>query len=108
MQLLLYERYYEDFKPGPIASWLYKGYWLLIIVAFISYIDYTLAVWAFPETPQFIVITIMVGISLYANLSRPETIMNLSVILIPLVPLFFVALFSRMARVCLDEFIPGR
>ena len=79
MQLLLYERYYKDFRPGPIASWFYKGYWLLIIVAFISYIDYTLAVWAFPETPQFIVITIMVGISLYANLSRAETVMNLSV-----------------------------
>ena len=63
------------------------------IVAFISYIDYTLAVWAFPETPQFIVITIMVGISLYANLSRPETVMNLSVLLIPLIPLFFGSLF---------------
>jgi len=91
-QLLLYERYYEDFKPGPIVSWLYKGYWLFILVSFISYIDYTLSTWAFPETPQFIVIGIMVGISLYANLSRSETIMNLSVVLIPLIPLFFIGL----------------
>ena len=29
VQLRLYERFYEDFKPGPITSWLYKGYWLL-------------------------------------------------------------------------------
>lgn len=92
VQLLLYERNYEYFKPGPIVSWLYKGYWLFILVAFISYVDYTLAVWAFPETPQFIVIGIMVGISLYANLSRSETVMNLGVILIPLMPLFFISI----------------
>lgn len=96
VQLLLYEKYYKDFKLGPIASWLYKGYWLLIIVAFISYVDYTLAVWAFPQTPQAIVIAVMVSISLYANLSRPETIMNLSVILIPLIPLFIGFLFLAL------------
>ena len=90
--LLLYEKNYEYFVPGPIVSWLYKGYWLLIIVSFISYIDYTLAVWAFPETPQIIVISIMVGVSLYANLSRPETVINLSVILVPLIPIFYVIL----------------
>ncbi|MBO0586361.1 GerAB/ArcD/ProY family transporter [Sporosarcina sp. E16_8] len=91
--LLLYERNYEYFKPGPFVSWMYKGYWLLIIVSFISYIDYTLAVWAFPETPQIIVISIMVGISLYANLSRAETVINLSVILLPLIPIFYIILF---------------
>ena len=91
VQLLLYERYYEDFKPGPIVSWLYKGYWLFILVAFISYVDYVLASWVFPKTPQFIVIAIMVSISLYANLSRSETVINIGVLLIPLIPLFFFA-----------------
>lgn len=90
--LLLYERNYKFFKPGPIVSWLYKGYWLLIIVSFIAYIDYTLAVWAFPETPQFVVISIMVGVSLYANLSRSETVINLTVILVPLIPIFYFVL----------------
>lgn len=90
--LLLYERNYEYFTPGPVVSWIYKGYWLLIIVSFISYIDYTLAVWAFPETPQIVVISIMVGISLYANLSRSETVINLTVILIPLIPIFYFVL----------------
>ncbi|MFJ7936852.1 GerAB/ArcD/ProY family transporter [Sporosarcina sp. NPDC096371] len=90
--LLVYEKNYEYFKPGPIVSWLYKGYWLIIIVSFMSYIDYTLAVWAFPDTPQVIVISIMVGVSLYANLSRSETVINLSVILVPLIPLFFIVL----------------
>jgi len=90
--LLLYERNYIFFTPGPIVSWLYKGYWLLIIVSFIAYIDYTLAVWAFPETPQIVVISIMVGVSLYANLSRSETVINLTVILVPLIPIFYFVL----------------
>ena len=34
----------------------------------------------------------MVGVSLYANLSRAETVINLSVILVPLIPLFYVIL----------------
>ncbi|WP_318614476.1 GerAB/ArcD/ProY family transporter [Sporosarcina sp. YIM B06819] len=90
--LLIYEKNYQYFKPGPIASWLFIGYWFLILVSFISYVDYTLAVWAFPDTPQILVIAIMVGISLYANLSRAETVINLSVILVPLIPLFYILL----------------
>ncbi|MEK5070323.1 GerAB/ArcD/ProY family transporter [Sporosarcina sp. FSL K6-1508] len=95
--LLFYERFYPSFILGPIMSWLYKGYWLFLTVTFISYVDYTLAAWAFPNTPQFIVIALMVIISLYANLSRAETTMNLSVLLIPLIPLFlfFLALSWR-------------
>lgn len=92
VMLLVYEKNYQYFKPGAIAAWLYKGYWFLILVSFISYIDYTLAVWAFPDTPQIVVICVMVGVSLYANLSRAETVINLSVILVPLIPLFYIIL----------------
>lgn len=86
--LLLYERFYRQFKLGPITSWIYKIYWLYLTVSFIAYIDYSLAIWAFPKTPQIIVISIMVGVSLYANLSRAEIAMNISVVLIPMIPLF--------------------
>lgn len=86
--LLFYERNYKQFELGPVISWLYKGYWLYLTISFIAYIDYSLAVWAFPKTPQFVVIGIMVGVSLYANLSRAETSLNISVILIPMIPLF--------------------
>lgn len=96
--LLFYERYYKQFELGPVISWLYKGYWLYLTVSFISYIDYSLAVWAFPKTPQFIVIAIMVGVSLYANLSRAETAMNISVILIPMIPLFIFFLLLAWSR----------
>jgi hypothetical protein len=90
--LLFYERYYKRFTIGPVVSWLYKGYWLFVAVSYLAYIDYTLAVWGFPETPQFIVLAAMVSVSLYANLSRAETVMNLSVILIPLIILFMIFL----------------
>ncbi|QUW22383.1 GerAB/ArcD/ProY family transporter [Sporosarcina sp. Marseille-Q4063] len=86
--LLFYERYYQRFKLGKITSWLYISYWLYITVSFLSYIDYSLAVWAFPKTPQFVVIGVMVLVSLYANLSKPETSVNISVVLIPMIPVF--------------------
>ncbi|WP_368668761.1 GerAB/ArcD/ProY family transporter [Sporosarcina sp. 6E9] len=90
MLLLFYERYYMRFTFGPFVGWLYKGYWLFVAVTFLSYIDYTLAVWGFPETPQIIVIAALVSVSLYANLSRAETVINLSVILIPLIFIFLI------------------
>lgn len=104
--LLVYERNYQFFKPGPIVAWLYKGYWFLIMVSFISYIDYTLAVWAFPDTPQIVVLSIMVGISLYANLSRSETVINLSVILLPLIPLFYFVLLLAWPDYVWTNFFP--
>jgi hypothetical protein len=92
MLLLFYERYYKRFTIGPFVGWLYKGYWLFISVSYLAYIDYTLAVWGFPKTPQFIVLAVMVSVSLYANLSRAETVINLSVIMIPLIFIFIVFL----------------
>ena len=90
--LLYYERFYTRFTIGPFVGWLYKGYWLFIAVVYLAYIDYTLAVWGFPETPQVIVLAALVSISLYANLSKAETVINLSVILIPLIFIFLIFL----------------
>lgn len=90
--LLFYEQNYRHFKIGPFIAWLYKAYWLFVTVVYLAYVDYTLAVWGFPETPQVVVITVLVSVSLYANLSRAETVVNLSVMLIPLILLFLVFL----------------
>lgn len=92
MLILFYERFYLQFTFGPFVGWLYKGYWLFVTVCYLAYIDYTLAVWGFPETPQILVLAALVSVSLYANLSRPETVINLSVILIPLILIFLVTL----------------
>ncbi|MFS0576371.1 GerAB/ArcD/ProY family transporter [Sporosarcina sp. 179-K 3D1 HS] len=92
LQLVLYEKVYERINPGPFISWLYIGYWFVIVVTFLAYIDYALAVWIFPDTPQIIIIGVMVGVSLYANLSRAATAINLPVLLVPLIPLLILAL----------------
>lgn len=92
MLLLFYEKNYKHFKLGQSVGWLYKGYWLFVTIVYLAYIDYTLAVWGFPETPQIIVVVVLVSVSLYANLSRAETVINLSVILIPLIFLFIIFL----------------
>lgn len=92
MLLLFYERNYKNFKIGPFVGWLYKIYWLFLTIVYMAYIDYTLAVWGFPETPQIIVIAVLVTVSLYANLSRAETVINLSVMLIPLIFVFVIFL----------------
>ena len=108
MLLLFYEKYYKQFAVGPIVGWLYKGYWLFVAVSYLAYIDYTLAVWGFPKTPQVIVLAALVGVSLYANLSKPETVINLSVILIPLIFLFFVfMLFTWKSLVWTNIFPVG-
>lgn len=90
MLLLVYERYYKRFNVTPFVGWLYKGYWLFLAVSYLAYIDYTLAVWGFPKTPQFIVVAALVSVSLYANLGKPETVINLTVILIPLIFIFII------------------
>lgn len=91
--LLFYEAFYERFQPGKIIRFIYRAYWVFINISFIAFIEYTLSVWAFPNTPKIIMISIIVIISLYVNLSRVETAVNISVILLPMIPLFFIALF---------------
>lgn len=93
--LVLYERNYQFFKLTKTTAILYALYWLFVSVTSISYIDYTLAEWAFPKTPQFIVILLMVSVSLYSTLCRDEVTLNLGAFLIPMILLF--VLFLVMA-----------
>ena len=90
--LLLYERFYTYFYLNTFFQWVYKIYWLCIAAVYIAYTEYVLASWVLPQTPIWVVIFIIVLISLYANLSRPETVVNIGVILIPLIAIFVVFL----------------
>ncbi|MGG0668069.1 GerAB/ArcD/ProY family transporter [Lederbergia citrisecunda] len=93
IQLLLYEKFYERFKPGRFVAALYIAYWSFTIISFLAYINYTLAVWIFPHTPQIVTMAIIVGVSLYANTRRIESVINLPAIILPLFPIFIVFLF---------------
>lgn len=90
IQLYLYERYHTYFKVNQFIQWLYSAYWLLLVVTFLAYIQKALSNWAFPLTPPSVIIGAVVLLTFYANISRPESVMNLGVLLLPLFPLIFI------------------
>jgi len=92
IHLYLYERYHMYFKINQFLQWMYSAYWLLLVVTFLAYIQKSLSVWAFPLTPPSVIIGVIVLVTFYANISRPEAVMNLGVLLLPLFPLVFIFL----------------
>lgn len=92
--LVFFEKNHKRFNPGKFISSLYICYWLVVIIAFLAFMSYLLSVWIFPSTPQFIILAIIVVVSLYANLNKPESILNLPVLIIPLVFIFAISLFT--------------
>ncbi|QDQ03007.1 GerAB/ArcD/ProY family transporter [Lysinibacillus fusiformis] len=90
--IIFYERYYVYFYLNMFFQWLYKIYWFCITVVFIAYMEYVLASWVLPQTPEWVVVIVIVALSLYANLSRPETVINIGVTLLPIIFLFIVFL----------------
>lgn len=92
IQLFLYEKFHMYFKVNRFFQALYSAYWLLLVVTFLADIQKSLSVWAFPLTPPSVIIGAVVLISLYANFSRPESTVNLGVLLLPLFPLIFIFL----------------
>lgn len=117
-QLFLYERFHSHFKVTKFLQWMYSAYWLLLIVSFLAYIQKSLAVWAFPLTPAYVIIGTIVALSFYANMSRPESVINLGVLLIPLLPLIIIFLslaapelvwtnLFPMGNITIDEWFGG-
>ncbi|AVK85114.1 spore gernimation protein [Lysinibacillus sp. B2A1] len=90
--LVFFERNYMYFNLNMFFQWVYTIYWFLITAMFIAYMEYVLASWVLPQTPEWVVILIIVSLSLYANLSRPETVINIGVMLIPIILLFVIFL----------------
>jgi len=91
--LLLYERQHPRFLPGPFVSLLYKMYWIYINVLSLANILYSLAIWLYPNTPSIVLLLFIVFVSFYANCCKPDTIINLPVIIIPAILIFFFSLF---------------
>ncbi|MBU0904230.1 MAG: spore germination protein [Firmicutes bacterium] len=91
--LVLFEKYYKHFVMNRLLRWIYSIYIMLILVLFVANIQKSLAVWVFQNTPPYVIVAIIVATSLYANMSRPESVVNLGVLLVPLFPLIFFFLF---------------
>jgi hypothetical protein len=105
-QLFLYEKFHSHFKIPKFLQWMYSAYWILLIVSFLAYIQKSLSVWAFPITPSYVIIGIIVALSFYANMSRPESVINLGVLLIPLIPLIFIFLTLAVPELVWTNLFP--
>ena len=91
--LVLYEKYHKHFVMNRFLKWLYSFYIMLILVIFVANIEKSLSVWVFQNTPPYVMVAVIVATSLYANMSKPESVVNLGVLLFPLFPLIFLFLF---------------
>ena len=94
--LILYEKNYKFFEIKSSVAYLYVLYWLFLSIVAISYVDYTLAEWAFPKTPQYIVLFLMVLVSFYCNIVKEEVAVNFGVFLLPMIVLFFAFLLMAL------------
>jgi hypothetical protein len=91
--LWLFNRYHHDFKwSGPVA-FLYGVYWFLVMASFLGYTGYTLNAWAYPKTPTFAIMSLVVVVLFYLMISRGETAVNIGVILIPMILLFMLFVY---------------
>lgn len=104
--LLFFERNYQYFYLNAFFRWIYQIYWLLLTAILIAYMGYVLASWVLPQTPEWIVVVIIVGLSLYANVSRPETVINMSVMLLPIILLFVIFLMLAIPDLTWSNLFP--
>lgn len=90
LQLLFFERMYKYFFLNRFTKILYLVYWSLYLIVFIIYITYVLSTWVFPNTPNVVLISIFLSVCFYASVSRPETAVNIGVVLLPMLFLFII------------------
>lgn len=88
--LLFYEKNYRFFRLGNITKWIYIIYWIVVIISFLSYMQYVLNIWVLQKMPPFVLLLSIVIVSLYVSLSRASTTVNLGVLIIPLVIIFII------------------
>ncbi|MEK8198091.1 GerAB/ArcD/ProY family transporter [Lysinibacillus sp. FSL M8-0134] len=104
--LLFFKRNYQYFYLNAFFRWIYQIYWLLLTAILIAYMGYVLASWVLPQTPEWIVVVIIAALSLYANVSRPETVINMSVMLLPIILLFVIFLMLALPDLTWSNLFP--
>ncbi|KZE40217.1 hypothetical protein AV656_02810 [Bhargavaea cecembensis] len=104
--LWLFNRYYQDFKWKGLIAFLYGIYWFFVMASFLGYIGYTLNVWAYPKTPTFVIMLLVVIVLFYLMMSRSETMVNIGVILIPMIILFMVFVYLGLKEAVWTNLFP--
>ncbi|MEK5080074.1 GerAB/ArcD/ProY family transporter [Solibacillus sp. FSL W7-1436] len=106
LQVLFFERMHQYFFLNRFTKALYLIYWTSYIVVFVVYITYVLTTWVFPNTPEIVLIAIYLSVCLYASISRPETAINIGVVLIPMFLLFLFFMFLTLPSLQVTNLLP--
>lgn len=106
LQLLFFERMHKYFRLNRFTKVLYLTYWSFYIIVFVLYITYVLTTWVFPNTPDFVLISLFLLVCFYASVSRPETAVNIGVILLPMLILFLVFIFLATPNLHITNLFP--
>ena len=106
LQLLFFERMHKYFFLNSFTKTLYLLYWLFYIVAFVIYITYVLTTWAFPNTPTSVIIFVFLSVCFYASISRPETAVNIGVVLLPMLFLFIIFMMVAIPDLYATNLLP--
>lgn len=106
LQLLFYEKMHQYLYLNSFIKAVYLIYWTVYIVIFVSYVTYVLTTWVFPNTPTIILIAIFLSVCFYASISRPETAVNIGVVLIPMLVLFLIFMFLAVPNLKATNLLP--
>lgn len=104
--LLFFERMHKFFFLNRFTKILYLTYWSLYLVVFIVYITYVLTTWVFPNTPDIVLIAVFLSVCFYASVSRPETAVNIGVVLLPMLFLFLIFMFLAIPNLHITNLLP--
>ncbi|WP_342537440.1 GerAB/ArcD/ProY family transporter [Sporosarcina sp. FSL K6-3508] len=82
---LLFEKTYHALRVPTFIRWVFKIYWLLVIISGLSFIIYLLSLWTLPDTPIIVTTAIILIVSYYANYGKVTAVLNIWTIAIPVV-----------------------
>ena len=106
LQLLFFERMYKYFILNRFTKILYLMYWYFYMIVFVIYITYVLTNWVFPNTPNVVLIAIFLFVCFYASVSRPETAVNIGVVLLPMLVLFILFMLRAIPNLHVTNLLP--
>ncbi|MFS0875022.1 GerAB/ArcD/ProY family transporter [Solibacillus isronensis] len=106
LQFLFFEKMHKYFFLNNFTKAIYLLYWGFYIIAFVIYITYVLTTWAFPNTPTSVIISIFLFVCFYASVSRPETAVNIGVVLLPMLFLFIIFMMVAIPDLYVTNLLP--
>lgn len=106
LQIVFFERMHKYFFLNRFTKIIYLMYWFIYIIIFVIYITYVLTTWVFPNTPSIMLIGLYLFVCFYASISRPETAVNIGVVLLPMLILFLTFMLLTVPNLHVTNLLP--